>query len=327
MNRHLSRALALAVLILASLIGVAPQGVAAPAQAGPVTVAIHEVDLDGPRISTVDVKVTNSSDQRLSRLAVSFSGPKAWAVEPETVRVKSALRPGQSTFVEFSVQVPAAPAGFRVRTFTATASYAGGDGAGSATGTRVQTTGAAYADLAAAFNNVGVTDETDTAPGNLDGEGNSFSAQKLADVGIAAGQPVEALGATLTWPSAAAGTNDNVATSGQAISLTGSGSKLVFLGTGSDFGATGAATVHYTDGTSSTGTLGFPNWSFQDAGAHGATLVASSVGRNRPSGYGDAAYAYRVFANSIALDPAKQVKLVVLPGNAAVHVFDLAVTG
>ncbi len=190
---------------------------------------------------------------------------------------------------------------------------------------RTERTGDPLATLAEAFSNVGVTSEADTAPGDYDGDGNSFSAEKLADVGVVPGGTVEALGATLTWPDVAPGTPDNVPSAGQAVELDGSGERVVVLGSGVGNGAAGSLTVYYTDGTSTSGQVGFPNWSFQDAGAHGATLVASSTGRNRPSGYGDAAYQYRVFAHSVATDPAKTVDFVVLPANANLHVFALGI--
>lgn len=133
-----------------------------------------------------------------------------------------------------------------------------------------------------------ITDESATTAGNYDGEGNSFSAQKLAAVGLTPGATVEALGAELTWPDVPAGTKDNVGSAGQAITLSGKGSKLVFLGSGVTSAATGSTTVYYTDGTSTTGTFGFPNWSFDPVTAHGATLVKSTDDRNRPDGYGNA---------------------------------------
>jgi hypothetical protein len=41
------------------------------------------------------------------------------------------------------------------------------------------------------FNNVGVTDDTNTDVGNIDGSGSSLSAQALADVGVTPGSTVE----------------------------------------------------------------------------------------------------------------------------------------
>lgn len=297
---------------------------ARPAAAG-TEVTIAPVDLQGPAISAVEVTVRNTAPERLRSLRVSFAGPAGWAVQPAERVVEGSLARGQSAKAQFRIQVPAPRAGFRIRTFTATATYRGGDGAGSATGTRSQRTGEPVANLAAAYNSVAITDESDTAPGDYDGEGNSFSAQKLADAGLTRGAEVTALGAKLRWPDVPSGTKDNVSSAGQAVALPGKGSKLVFLGSGVGSGATGGATVFYTDGTSAGGSFGFPNWSFDPANAHGATLVASSDGRNRPNGYGNAGIAYRVFAHAIALDPAKEVEFVVLPANAGIHVFDMAI--
>ncbi|MFF6883830.1 NEW3 domain-containing protein [Streptomyces sp. NPDC012421] len=298
----------------------APAGTAAPR----TEVAVSAVDLDGPAISTVQVTVKNAGPDRMRSLKVSFAGPVGWAVQPSSQTVEGTFAAGATARATFRVQVPERRLGFTVRTFTATATYRGGDGLGTATGTRTELSGTPVASLAAAYNNVAVTDEANPAPGDYDGEGNSFSAQKLAAAGLTRGAVVEALGARLTWPDVAPGSKDNVAASGQAVALSGAGGKLVFLGSGVGSGATGSATVHYTDGTTTTGTFGFPNWSFDPANAHGATLVASSDGRNRPNGYGNAGIAYRVFAHAIALDPAKQVSFVVLPANAGIHLFAMA---
>ncbi|MCX5414884.1 NEW3 domain-containing protein [Streptomyces sp. NBC_00059] len=288
-------------------------------------VSVSSVDLDGPAISSVKVTVRNAGPQRMRSLKVAFAGPVGWAVQPAVVSVPGTFGVGADAAAEFRIQVPEKRDGFTLRTFTATATYTGGDGTGSATATRTETNGAPLANLAAAYNNVGITDEGDTEPGDYDGEGNSFSAQKLAAAGLVPSGRVEALGAELTWPDVAPGTKDNVSGAGQAIALNGRGSKLVLLGSGVTSGATGTASVYYTDGTSSRGSFGFPNWSFDPADAHGATLVASADGRNRPDGYGNAGIAYRVFAHSVALDATKQVDFVVLPSNRNVHIFDMAI--
>ncbi len=316
------RATIAVVLALGGLL-VAPHptssAVAAP------TVTIGAIDLDGPAIVEVPVAVRNASPAALRKVTVTLRGPVGWQVAPASRSVSGSVKPGGRATVTFSVRVPEKRPGFHLRTFTATVKYAGGDGAGQAVGTRVERTGEPLADLAAAYNSTGITDESATTAGDFDGEGNSFSAQKLADVGLGRGAQVEALGVTLTMPDVAPGTPDNVASGGQAVKVSGAGSKLVLLGAGSNYGAAGPVTVYYTDGTSSSASTGFPNWSFQEPTAHGATLVASSVGRNRPSGYGDAAYAYRVFANSVPLTAGKTVDFVVLPGNSALHVFALGI--
>ncbi|WP_437097676.1 NEW3 domain-containing protein [Streptomyces flavidovirens] len=325
------RAVAVAVgAAVAGAVMLVPAGAAAVA-AGPgaaaaarTEVTVSPVDLDGPAVSTVKVSVKNAGPQRLRSLKVSFAGPAGWAVQPSVRSVSGSLATGASADTTFRIQVPEKRPGFVIRTFTATATYQGGDGEGTATGTRTERSGTPQASLAAAYNNVAITDESATKAGDYDGEGNSFSAQKLAAVGLTPGATVDALGAKLTWPDVPAGTKDNVASGGQAITLGGKGSRLVFLGSGVTSAATGNAAVYYTDGSSSTGTFGFPNWSFDPVTAHGATLVKSTDGRNRQDGYGNATVKYSVFAHSVALDPAKTVEFVVLPSNANVHIFAMA---
>ncbi|MFI6948054.1 NEW3 domain-containing protein [Streptomyces sp. NPDC050422] len=318
-------AVAAAVLLVPAQAASAAPAPPAAAAESQTEVTVSPVDLDGPVISTVKVTVKNSAPQRLRSLKVSFAGPVGWAVQPSVQSVSGSFATGASASATFRIQVPEKRSGFVIRTFTATATYQGGDGLGTATGTRTDRSGTPQANLAAAYNGVAITDESATTAGNYDGEGNSFSAQKLAAVGLTPGAKVDALGATLTWPDVPAGTKDNVGSAGQAVALAGKGSELVFLGSGVGSGATGKATVFYTDGTSTTESFGFPNWSFDPADAHGATLVKSTDGRNRPDGYGNATVQYRVFANSIALDPSRTVEFVVLPANANVHLFDMAI--
>jgi hypothetical protein len=308
--------LALLLAITAALL--VPQLPATAAEA--VEVTISEVDLAGPVIASVDVTVTNKSAARLTKLAVAFAGPVGWTVSPETRTVKEALKPGGSVTVAFQIRVPEQRPGFTLRTFTATATYSGGE----TVGTRTQKAGTPLPNLAAAFNNVAVSNESDPTKGNFDGDGNSFSAQRLAEKGVTPGSTVTALGASFTWPGPA-GSKDNVAAAGQTFAYSGQGARLVLLGSGASFAAVGTVKVWYTDGTSTTGSIGFPNWSFQDAGEHGATLAISTAGRNTPAGYANGEYQYRVFANSIPLDPAKTVELITMPSNGAMHVFGVAV--
>jgi len=288
--------------------------------AEPVEVTISEVDLAGPVIASVDVTVTNKSAAKLSKLTVTFAGPVGWTVYPETRTIKDAVKPGGSVTVAFQIRVPTQRPGFTLRTFTATATYSGGE----AVGTRTQQSGTPLPNLAAAFNNVAVSSESDPTKGNFDNDGNSFSAERLAEKGVTPGSTVTALGATFTWPGPV-GTKDNAVAAGQTFAYAGQGTKLVLLGSGAGLAAAGPVKVWYSDGTSTTGSIGFPNWSFQDAGAHGATLVISTTGRNTPTGYANAEYQYRVFANSIPLDPARTVELITLPANAGLHVFGVAI--
>ncbi|GHB10624.1 NEW3 domain-containing protein [Streptomyces chryseus] len=324
--RALAAAVAGAVLLVPAQTATAAGPRATTAAAG-TEVTVSPVDLDGPAVSTVKVTVKNAGPQRMRALRVAFAGPVGWAVQPSVRAVDGSLAAGATAAATFRIQVPEKRPGFVIRTFRATATYTGGDGEGTATGTRTERSGTPQPNLAAAYNNVAITDESATRAGDYDGEGNSFSAQRLAAVGLTPGASVEALGARLTWPDVPAGTKDNVASGGQAIALGGKGARLVFLGSGVTSAATGSATVHYTDGTSSTGAFGFPNWSFDPVTAHGATLVKSTDGRNRQDGYGNATVKYSVFAHAVPLDQEKTVEFVVLPANANIHLFAMAIAG
>src|SRR5258708_19288486 len=100
-----------------------------------------------------------------------------------------------------------------------------------ATGTGTPTTGAPYSSLAAAYDNVGITDNSNPALGNFDGTGDSFSAQALAAATpppLTAGGQATFGGPTFTWPSPV-GAPDDVIAHEQTINLSGSGTDLGFL--------------------------------------------------------------------------------------------------
>jgi hypothetical protein len=119
--------------------------------------------------------------------------------------------------------------------------------------------------LAAAYDNVGITSDSSPGSGNIDGSGYSFSAQALATAGATPGATVTVGGLSFTWPTAAVAEPDNVVADGQAFALSGSGSELGFLLTGtyvssSHGSAAGTGEVVYTDGSTSSFTLNAPDW-------------------------------------------------------------------
>jgi hypothetical protein len=83
-------------------------------------------------------------------------------------------------------------------------------------------------------------------------------------------------------------------------------------------------TVTYTDGSTSTATLGFPNWCCAPPTEHGSTPVIEMDHRNTPQGPANYGYTYRVFSNTIPLDENRTVAYVTLPGTA-MHVFDMRI--
>ncbi|MFC6704418.1 NEW3 domain-containing protein [Flexivirga alba] len=271
----------------------------------------------------VRVTVTNNGPTMVNTADVRLSVPSGWTVSPAGSALRT-IRPGGSATATFQVDGKTPPPGPHTDSLTATVDYRARSASATITGADDIFSNVPYPNLRAAYNNVGVTDLSTIAKGNFDGDGNSFSAEQLAAAGVTPGSTITSNGATFTWPDAAAGEPDNVEGSGAVVTTSGQGSKLAFLG--SEAGdAQSAVTVTYTDGTTSTGQLGFPNWSFSPADEFGSTVAVSVKGRNTPSGYADAAYDYRVFENSVSLDPSKQVASVTLPNNASIHIFAMTV--
>lgn len=183
----------------------------------------------------------------------------------------------------------------------------------------------AYQDLASAATDVGVTDDADPAAGTFGGAGYSYSAQALAAAGIAPGGQVTSGSTAFTWPDVAAGKADDIPAAGQAVVVKGSGSTLSFLGSGTNGTQTGQATVTYTDGTSSTGTVTLADW-YGNKAVDGCTLVATTAHwNNPPTDTLPHDHQVSLYASAIPLTAGKQVAYVTLPNNTALHVFATAI--
>jgi F5/8 type C domain len=187
---------------------------------------------------------------------------------------------------------------------------------------------AVYPSLAASDNNVGITADSDTAPGNYDGNGSSFSETALTNAGAAPGATVTSQGISYTFPDVAAGTNDNTVAEGQTITMSGSGT-LGFLVSASYGPVSGTGTVTYTDGSTQSYTLTSPDW-WSTTPPSGGTLAISSAYQNRPGNTTDAVSG-NIFSETFALTAGKTVASITLPaggaltsGTPALHVFAIA---
>jgi Carbohydrate binding module (family 6)/F5/8 type C domain/Abnormal spindle-like microcephaly-assoc'd, ASPM-SPD-2-Hydin len=190
---------------------------------------------------------------------------------------------------------------------------------------------AVYPSLAASFNNVGITADSDTAPGNYDGNGSSFSETALTNAGAGPGATVTSQGLSYTFPNVAAGSNDNTVTEGQTITMPGSGT-LGFLVSASYGPASGSGTITYTDGSTQGYTLTSPDW-WSTTPPSGGALAVSSAYQNRQ---GNTTYATsgNIFSETVTLTAGKTVASVTLPpggaltaGPATLHVFAIATSG
>jgi hypothetical protein len=136
--------------------------------------------------------------------------------------------------------------------------------------------GSSYANLAASFNDVGITADTDTAPGNFDGGDASFSETALTNAGAGPGASITSSGVTFTFPDVAAGSNDNTVAEGQTIDMPG---RPLAAGTSAihvfALGATGGGEAPYPGAAAAIpGAVQAANY---DTGGQGAGYNVTSV--------------------------------------------------
>jgi glucoamylase len=228
----------------------------------------------------------------------------------------------------FQATIPT-PSGMTVITATATVGQ-------HASGWAQQTVTAAYPSLSAAYNNVGITSDSDTSPGDFDSLGDSYSAQALASGApdaLHAGSTVTVDGVTLTWPNVPAGQPDNSVAGGQSFAVSGSGSILGVLGTAAFGPATGTGTITYTDGTTQSFALTFGDWASSTA-APETRIVTTTDRWNTPTGSNGSGGVRNIYFASVPLQAGKTVALVTLPDISngvgaitAMHIFALAIGG
>ncbi|MBD0709070.1 MULTISPECIES: FG-GAP-like repeat-containing protein [unclassified Streptomyces] len=177
-----------------------------------------------------------------------------------------------------------------------------------------------YPTFAAAFDNAGIATEADPGAADLDGAGNSLSANTLDAAGWTQGARVTIAGTTYTRPAVAPGQPDNIVADGQRVPVTGSGNALGFLLTATGGAVSGSGTVHYVDGTSLPYELkDVGDW--KDAGkkVSAALVLGRSARETAP---------VQLFAVTVPLAAGKAVSSVTLPaasGAKRLHVFSMAV--
>ena len=279
--------------------------------------------------ATVAATFSNNGPGSLSKVGLTLSGaPSGWKVTAAAATTASTLRAESSLTASWTVTAPAT-AGPQIAALSATASYTD-DATRSTQTVTVQQTAvpAPAANLADAYDNIGISLDSDQGAADYDGGGYSYSATCLTNAGLTPGATVTAGGLTFTWPNVAAATPDNVLAAGQIILVNGTVGQttLGFLGSDSNGAASGTMTIFYTDGTTSTGTVSFNDWA--SGPGNGDTAVATMPYRNSAGGSQD--ITMYVYATTVAIDSSKTVESVVLPNvngtdsGTAMHLFALA---
>jgi len=272
----------------------------------------------------------NHAQQPLSGATFGLSAPPGWTATPEKPTSSGIIRAGGTATVTWRVAIPAAAHPGRY-TLVATA-HCTGSGPCSAPAVAGNAI-VPYASFSRAFNNVGAAPQANSGVANLDGTGQSYSADALAAVGYLPGAQVAHGGISFAWPAARPGTPDNVTAQGQTFLISATGPYLAFLGA-SDFGSSGGdGIIYYTDGTQQSFRLVMDDW-WTTGPKGGQDEVAVTVpqfngppGQPAPSGPPVAVY----FA-AISLRAGKTVQAVTLPTGAApangtpcLHLFAVAV--
>lgn len=281
----------------------------------------------------VTTTLTDGCSTALDDVSLYLVAPSGYPVSPASPVNAGDVPVGGSVSQTWSVTIPAG-AGGTAGLFTAAVF----DGPGSTAHEQVSGSASVsvpVSSLAAAYDDAGITSDSSPGAGDIDGAGYSFSADALAAAGAEPGGTVTAGGLGFTWPSAAAGQPDNVVADGQAFQLSGSGSQLGFLLTGtyvssSHGSAAGTGEVVYTDGSTSSFTLNAPDW-HGGCGPTGSGVALYTAYRNYSGGRSDLDVC--IYEESVPLTAGKTISYVVLPVVSdgvtadvpAMHIFAVAV--
>jgi hypothetical protein len=268
--------------------------------------------------TTVTATVGNPGATPLPSTRMTLLAPSGWTVSGPVVI--GTVPAGGTATATFTVTPPASQSPGSV-SLTAVAAYPSGALVAS---TQVVTP---YSSLPAAFNDVGVSTDTNTGAADLDGSGYSFSATALANAGVMPGSTLTAGGLSFTWPTAAPGSTDNVVASGQEIATDSSGTTLGFLDTSTYGPVQGSGTIVYANGTTQSFTLDTPDW--YNGGSSGAVITMAY--RNAPGNAQDNHPVY-IYEQSVTLDSTSPVVGVILPNvsqgtsGPALHIFALTIS-
>ncbi|WP_022891057.1 NPCBM/NEW2 domain-containing protein [Agromyces subbeticus] len=296
------------------------------AAAASVDVTLEDRVFQGEQ-TTATATFTNTGSAAKTGVALTPVLPEGWTLASATGDSADRVEPGASITAEFVIAVTE-QSGADLQTLTVKAAYT------SASNQQVEVAGAnqlyvAYGSLQGAFNAVSITDLTTATAGNFDGGGNSFSKAALETAGVTPGGTVTVgtgdSAIAYNWPEPV-GTPNSVTPAGQTIAVSGQGTHLAVLASA----ATGAGvkpelTLNYTDGTSSTQSVYFPNWLLQASGLQGSSVAITSLGRNsasNPDVYEYPTGKYQVYSNLVRLNPSKELASIVLPNQASMKIFD-----
>ena len=186
--------------------------------------------------------------------------------------------------------------------------------------------------LLAAFNNAGISDDSNVGQANFDGGGTSYSAQALAAQGWTPGATKMVNGVNFTWPQSTSGWPDNAIAQGQTITLNAPSQTqtLAFLGSATNGPSEGVVTEHYSDGSTAQYWLGLSDWTLNGGSSKPSygnqTAIALSYRNCSYCSPTDQKVATYVFYAAVPVDAGKTLTSVTLPDGATMgelHLFSI----
>ena len=180
-----------------------------------------------------------------------------------------------------------------------------------------------------AYNNSGISDPTNRSTANFDTGYHSYSFQAMQDAGLVPGLTVTSQNITYIWPNVPSGQPDNYQAAGQVIPVTATpgAATIGFLGAATNGNTSGTATLTYTDGSTTTFTLGLTDW-WNGTAQFSNQQVAHFTTINTK--YGTLAGNYYLYSVTTTLNTSKTLQSVTLPSTVSpgqLHVFAVGVGG
>ncbi|HVX43629.1 MAG TPA: glycoside hydrolase family 3 C-terminal domain-containing protein [Mycobacteriales bacterium] len=255
------------------------------------------------KIATIHATIRNTTDHPVVGARVHLQSP--WS---STNRTVPAIRPHATVQISWPVSVPenARPGSVH---------FSGSVGAQPAHATSQLP----YPDLAAAYNQVAITDDGDTSVlADIFGD-TTYSAQGLRAGGFAPGGQLTHDGIGYDLPAVASGRFDNAAGAGQVIRLSGSGSRIGLLAAGVWGTQAGRVTVTYTDGSTSSTLLETPDWNAVTEGDPAATTSYIDNVKDGSQVQKPAA----IYALPVPVTAGRTPAYLTLPGNSRFHIFSI----
>ena len=194
--------------------------------------------------------------------------------------------------------------------------------------------------LSSLFTTVGVTDDANPNAGALSSASNSgrtFSEEALENAGLTQGKQVTAGGVTFTWHPGNLGDPDHVVAAGQTVAVSGTGTKLGFLGFSTSNSPGGTGTLTFSDGSTQTFTLNLTDWWNTTPNSGNVQVVQATYQNQHNTPYdatNTAAYSQTatLWEETVSLPAGKSLVSVTLPaGTGAItaptaqHVFDIEI--